>query len=50
MGYRLEKLKDLFFQREVRMEVQMAEVNAQIHVLGAMARGENRSLIHPLLT
>ena len=35
MGYRLEEMKDLFLQRELRMEVQMAEPNNQMHTLGA---------------
>ena len=31
MGYRLEEMKDLFLQRELRMEVQMGELNTQMH-------------------
>ena len=31
MGYRLEEMKDLFRQHELRMEVQMGELNTQMH-------------------
>ena len=33
MGYRLEQMKDLFLQRELRMEVQIAELTNQMHTL-----------------
>ena len=33
LGYRLEEMKDLLLQRELRMEVQMAELNNQMHTL-----------------
>ena len=35
MGYRLEEMKDLLLQRELRMEVQMAELSNQMHTLGS---------------
>ena len=38
MGYRLEEMKDLLLQRELRMEVQMAELSNQLHSLGAAPR------------
>ena len=31
MGYHLEEMKDLFLQRELHMEVQMAEVENKMH-------------------
>ena len=38
MGYRLEEMKDLFLQRELRLEVQMAELNNQMYALSAASR------------
>ena len=38
MGYRLEEMKNLFLQRELRMEVQMAELNTQMHTLSTATR------------
>ena len=38
MGYRLEETKDLFLQRELRMEVQTAELSNQMLTLGAASR------------
>ena len=38
MGYRLEEMEDLFLQRELRMEVQMAELNDQMYALSAASR------------
>ena len=35
LGYRLEEMKDMPNQRELRMEVQMAELNNQMHTLSA---------------
>ena len=33
MGYRLEEMKDLFLHCELRMEVQVAELNNQMYTL-----------------
>ena len=38
MRYRLEEMKDLLLQRELRMEVQVAELSNQIRTLGAASR------------
>ena len=38
MGYRLEEMKDLFLQRELRVEVQMAELSNQMHTLRAASQ------------
>ena len=38
MGFCLEEMKDLSFQRELRMEVQMAELNNQMHTLSTATR------------
>ena len=38
MGYRLEDMKDLFLQRELRMEVQMAELNTQMNALSTSSQ------------
>ena len=38
MGYRLEEMKDLLLHRELRMEVQMAELNNQMHTLSTATR------------
>ena len=38
MGYRLEEMKDLFLQRELRMEVQMVELNTQMHALSTASQ------------
>ena len=38
LGYRLEEMKDMLIQRELRMEVQMAEPNNQMHSLSAASR------------
>ena len=38
LGYRLEEMKDMLIQRELRMEVQMAELNNQMHTLSAASR------------
>ena len=38
MRYRLEEMKDLLQQRELRMEVQVAELSNQIRTLGAASR------------
>ena len=35
LAYRLEEMKDMLIQRELRMEVQMAELNNQMHTLSA---------------
>ena len=35
IGYRQEEMEDLFLQRELRTEVQMAELNNKMHTLGA---------------
>ena len=40
MGHRLEEMKELLLQRELRMEVQVAEWNTQIQALSAAAHGE----------
>ena len=37
MGYRLEDMKDLLLQRELRMEVQMAKLSNPMRTLGAAA-------------
>ena len=38
LRYRLEEMKDMLLQRELRMEVQMAELNNQMHTLSAASR------------
>ena len=38
LGYRLEEMKDMLIQRELRMEVQMAELKNQMHTLSAASR------------
>ena len=38
LGYRLEEMKDMLIQHELRMEVQMAELNNQMHTLSAASR------------
>ena len=38
IGYRQEEMEDLFLQRELRMEVQMAALNNKMHTLGAASR------------
>ena len=38
LGYRLEEMKDMLLQRELRMEIQMAELNNQMHTLSAASR------------
>ena len=53
MGYRLEELKDLFLQRELRMEVQMAELSNQMHTLRAASRAvapetEQANVVEPI--
>ena len=39
MGYGPEEMKDLFLQRELRMEVHMAELNTKTHTLGTATHG-----------
>ena len=52
-GYRLEEMKSLFLQRELRMEVQMAELSNQMHTLGAASRAvapetEQAKVVEPI--
>ena len=42
MEYRLEKMKDLFLQRELRIEVQMAEFNTKMHTLSTATNGSDQ--------
>ena len=39
-GCRLEEMKDLFLQRELRLEQQMGELNTRMHTLSAAVQGE----------
>ena len=53
MGYRLEEMKDLFLQRELRMEVQMAELSNQVRTLGARSHAvapeaEQTTVVEPV--
>ena len=38
MGYCLEEMRDLFLQRELRIEVQMDELNTQMHALSTVSQ------------
>ena len=38
LGYHLEEVKNMFLQRELRMEAQMAELSNQMHTLSAASR------------
>ena len=40
ISYRLEEMKDLLLQRELRIERQKVELNTQMNTLSAMARGD----------
>ena len=53
MGYRLEEMKDLFLQRELRMEVKIAELSNQMHTLDAASRAvapetEQAKVVEPI--
>ena len=39
MGYRLEEMKDLFLQRELCREVQIAELSTKLHILSTATHG-----------
>ena len=42
MGYRLEALKDIFLQRDFRMEVQTGELNTKMHTLSTATHGSDQ--------
>ena len=42
VGYRLEEMKDLFPHCELRMEVQMAELNTKMHTLSTADHSEDQ--------
>ena len=41
MLYRLEKMKDILLQRELRMEVQMVELNLKVQTLSTAAHSDD---------
>ena len=41
IGYRLKEMKDLLLQRELRMEVQMAELNSKMQTLKTAAHSDD---------
>ena len=53
MGHRLEEMKDLLLQRELRMEVQMPELSIQMRTLGAASHAaapeiEQTTVVEPI--
>ena len=53
MGYRLEEMKDPFLQRDLRMEVKIAELSNQMHTLDAASRAvapetEQAKVVEPI--
>ena len=53
MGYRLEAMKDIFLQRELRMEVQTGELNTKMHTLStapmAATNSEQMNMQRPVV-
>ena len=47
MGFRLEEMKDLFLQHELRMEVQMAELN-KMHTMCSATHSNDQPKVEEL--
>ena len=48
MGRQLDEMKEMFLPLELRMEVQLAELTAQMNAQSAAARGEKPTPTYPL--